>query len=222
MATACRANDTGECDGLTAAQRFTALSATLKLAAMTATTPSYLKHQFLIAMPHMADAHFAQTLIYLVEHNQDGAMGLIINRPSGLNLADVMEQLRPDVPCEPAIEDLPVYSGGPVQTDRGFVLHPASSQFQATLVLGELGVTTSQDVLFAIADGQGPRQHFIALGYAGWEAGQLEAELIENAWLSCPAQAHILFDLPAEQRLTAAAASLGVDLRLLSSQVGHA
>ncbi|MBA1276492.1 MULTISPECIES: YqgE/AlgH family protein [Pseudomonadaceae] len=183
---------------------------------------SYLKHHFLIAMPHMADPNFAQALIYLVEHNRDGAMGLIINRPSGLNLLDILEQLRPDEPADPASQQVTVFSGGPVQTDRGFVLHPADAQFQATLGLGQLGVTTSQDVLFSIADGYGPKQHFIALGYAGWEPGQLEAELIDNAWLSCPAQPHILFDLPYDQRLNAAAASLGVDLGLLSTQVGHA
>lgn len=189
---------------------------------MNATSPSYLKHHFLIAMPHMADPNFAQTLIYLIEHSEDGAMGLIVNRPSGLNLADVLEQLRPDGPVSSGTQNLPIFSGGPVQTDRGFVLHPSNVCFQATADLGELGVTTSQDVLFAIADGHGPRQHFIALGYAGWEPGQLEVELIENAWLSCPAQPHILFDMPADQRLAAAAASLGVDLTLLSSQVGHA
>lgn len=185
-------------------------------------TTSYLKHHFLIAMPHMADPNFAQTLIYLVEHNRDGAMGLIVNRPSGLNLLDILEQLRPDEPAAPASQQVTVFSGGPVQTDRGFVLHPADAQFQATLGLGQLGVTTSQDVLFSIADGYGPKQHFIALGYAGWEPGQLEAELIDNVWLSCPAQPHILFDLPYDQRLNAAAASLGVDLGLLSTQVGHA
>ncbi|MGE6528239.1 YqgE/AlgH family protein [Pseudomonas sp. NPDC077382] len=189
---------------------------------MNATSPSYLKHQFLIAMPHMADPNFAQTLIYLVEHNRDGAMGLIVNRPSGLNLGDILEQLRPEQPGNASSQHLTIFSGGPVQTDRGFVLHPADAQFQATLDLGQLGVTTSQDVLFAIADGYGPQQQFIALGYAGWEPGQLEAELADNAWLSCPAQPEILFDLPYEQRLTAAAASLGVDLRLLSNQVGHA
>jgi len=189
---------------------------------MNATSPSYLKHHFLIAMPHMADRSFAQSLIYLVEHNQDGAMGLIVNRPSGLNLADILEQLRPDHPNGTDSHHQTIFSGGPVQTDRGFVLHPADAQFQATLNLGPLGVTTSQDVLFAIADGYGPRQHLIALGYAGWEPGQLEAELAENAWLSCQAQPHILFDVPYDERLTAAAASLGVDLRLLSSQVGHA
>lgn len=189
---------------------------------MKATAPHYLKHHFLMAMPHMADPNFAQTLIYLVEHNRDGAMGLIVNRPSGLNLADILEQLRPGEPVIPACQHLPIFSGGPVQTDRGFVLHPADAQFQATLGLGELSVTTSQDVLFAIADGYGPSRHFIALGYAGWEPGQLEVELVENAWLSCPAQPHILFDLPHDQRLAAAAASLGVDLRHLSTQVGHA
>lgn len=189
---------------------------------MNATSPSYLKHHFLMAMPHMADPNFAQTLIYLIEHNREGAMGLVVNRPSGLNLADILEQLRPDEPVGLANHQVVVFSGGPVQTDRGFVLHPAGAQFQATLGLGELGVTTSQDVLFAIADGVGPKHYFIALGYAGWQPGQLEAELVDNVWLSCPAQPHILFDLPPEQRLTAAAASLGVDLDLLTTQVGHA
>lgn len=185
-------------------------------------TTSFLKHHFLIAMPHLADSHFAETLVYLVEHNRDGAMGLIVNRPSGLSLADILEQLRPDEPGGAHSQQVPIFAGGPVQTDRGFVLHPADAQFQATLDLGELGVTTSQDVLFAIADGYGPGRHLIALGYAGWEPGQLEAELIENAWLSCPAQPQILFDTPHDRRLAAAAASLGVDLRLISSQVGHA
>ncbi|EWC42159.1 YqgE/AlgH family protein [Pseudomonas stutzeri] len=189
---------------------------------MKTTAPSYLKHHFLIAMPQMADPNFAQTLIYLIEHGAEGAMGLIVNRPSGLNLADVLEQLRPDEPIPALCDSLPIFSGGPVQTDRGFVLHSPDQQFQATLSLGPLGMSTSQDVLFAIADGQGPRRHLVALGYAGWEAGQLEAELADNAWLSCPADTEILFDLPYDQRLHAAAASLGVDLRLLSTQVGHA
>lgn len=189
---------------------------------MKSTSPSYLKHHFLIAMPHMADPNFAQSLIYLIEHGPHGAMGLIVNRPSGLSLADVLEQLRPEQAVSTHCHGLTIYSGGPVQTDRGFVLHPPEQQFQATLLLGELGMSTSQDVLFAIADGHGPQRHLITLGYAGWDAGQLEAELADNTWLSCPADPHILFELPAEQRLQAAAASLGIDLRLLSSQVGHA
>ncbi|HSX90483.1 MAG TPA: YqgE/AlgH family protein [Pseudomonas sp.] len=183
---------------------------------------SYLSHHFLIAMPHMADPHFAQTVTYLIEHNAQGAMGLVINRPNGLNLADVLEQLRPDEPPPAACQKLQIFSGGPVQTDRGFVLHPAGPQFLATLDLGELGLSTSQDVLFAIADGTGPEKYLITLGYAGWEAGQLEAELADNAWLTCPADQRILFELPFEQRLEAAAAHLGVNLSLLTSQAGHA
>lgn len=184
--------------------------------------PSYLKHHFLIAMPHMADPNFAQTVTYLVEHNEQGAMGLVINRPSGLNLSDVLEQLRPDADVPARCHGLPIFSGGPVQTDRGFVLHPAGEVFQATLELGELALSTSQDVLFAIAEGHGPSKHLITLGYAGWEAGQLEHELVDNAWLTCPADSEILFELPAEQRLEAAAARLGVNLSLLTAQAGHA
>ncbi|RJG12461.1 YqgE/AlgH family protein [Pseudomonas cavernicola] len=185
-------------------------------------SPSYLKHHLLIAMPHMADPHFAQTVSYIVEHNAQGAMGLMINRPSGLSLADVLEQLRPDSPPPLRCQSLPIFSGGPVQTDRGFVLHPAGQQFQATLELGELALSTSQDALFAIADGTGPEKYLITLGYAGWEAGQLESELINNVWLTCPADPRILFDLPYDQRLNAAAERLGINLSLLTSQAGHA
>ena len=184
--------------------------------------PNYLKHHLLIAMPHMADPRFAQTVTYLIDHNEHGAMGLVINKPNGLNLADVLEQLRPDEEPPVLCQSLPIFTGGPVQTDRGFVLHPSGPQFQATLELGELGLSTSQDVLFAIADGAGPEKYLITLGYAGWEAGQLEAELADNAWLTCPADNAILFDLPFDQRLNAAAARLGVNLSLLTSQAGHA
>lgn len=184
--------------------------------------PSYLKHHFLIAMPHMADPNFAHSLIYLVDHNEQGAMGLVINQPNGLNLADVLEQLRPGRPVAEHCQHLQIMTGGPVQTDRGFVLHPAGQTFQATLDLGELGLSTSQDILFAIADHNGPDKYLIALGYAGWGPGQLESELADNAWLSCPADQAIIFDLPCEQRLHAAARHLGVDLALLARQAGHA
>ncbi|HSX71099.1 YqgE/AlgH family protein [Pseudomonas subflava] len=186
------------------------------------TAASYLKHHFLIAMPHMADPNFAQTVTYLVEHNEQGAMGLVINRANGLTLADVLEQLRPDETPPARCQALPILAGGPVQTDRGFVLHPTGHSFQATLELGELALSTSQDVLFAIADGSGPDKHLITLGYAGWEAGQLEAELADNAWLTCPADAAILFDTPLDGRLSAAAARLGINLSLLTAQAGHA
>lgn len=189
---------------------------------MNSTEPSYLKHHFLIAMPHMGDPHFAQTVIYLVEHNQHGAMGLVINRTSELTLADVLVQLRPGVEPDERCRQVPIFDGGPVHGERGFVLHPQGWSYQATLELGELALTTSQDVLLAIADGSGPDRHLIALGYSGWEAGQLEAELIDNAWLTCPANPAVLFDVAIDQRLQRAAAPLGIDLRLLSSQAGHA
>ena len=120
-------------------------------------SPSYLKHHFLIAMPQMRDPNFAQTVTYVVEHNAEGAMGLVINRPSGLSLADVIDQLEPDLQAIDACQHLPIFSGGPVQTERGFVLHPSGPQFQATSDLGSLGLSTSQDVLFAIAQGHGPQ-----------------------------------------------------------------
>lgn len=183
---------------------------------------SYLKHQFLIAMPHMVDPNFAQTLTYIVEHNANGAMGLVINRPQSLTLADVLEQLRPELPAPSHCEEIVIHTGGPVQTDRGFVLHPRGQIFQATVELGDLALSTSQDVLFSIADGYGPDQNVITLGYAGWDAGQLEAEFAANAWLNCPFDPAILFDVDSDQRLNAAAARLGVNLSLLTSQAGHA
>lgn len=181
-----------------------------------------LKHHFLIAMPHMDDPNFAQTLTYLVEHNDQGAMGLVVNRPSELNLADILEQLRPELTPDARCLQLPIFSGGPVQTDRGFVLHTRGNHYPASLELGELALTTSQDVLFDIADGRGPERQLIALGYAGWDAGQLESELASNTWLTCPADLQIIFETPPELRLQAAASQLGVNLSLLSSQAGHA
>ncbi|MGE7993655.1 YqgE/AlgH family protein [Pseudomonas sp. NPDC089554] len=185
-------------------------------------TPSYLKHQFLIAMPHMADPNFAQTLTYIVEHNANGAMGLVVNRPQELNLGDILEQLRPDDTPPASTLHVPIYQGGPVQTDRGFVLHSNECSFQATVALDGLSLSTSQDVLFAIAAGVGPKKSLITLGYAGWEAGQLEAELADNAWLNCAFDPEIIFGLASDLRLDAAAASLGINLSLLTSQAGHA
>ncbi|NBA96629.1 YqgE/AlgH family protein [Pseudomonas sp. R5(2019)] len=187
-------------------------------------SPSYLKHQFLIAMPHMADPNFAHTLTYIVEHTERGAMGLVVNRPQDLNLADILEQLRPNVDPPARCQGVPIYIGGPVQTDRGFVLHPTDPNhvYQATVDLGGLSLSTSQDILFAIADDIGPKQSLITLGYAGWEAGQLEAELADNVWLNCPFDAEIIFGTASDLRLNAAAKLLHVDLSLLTNQAGHA
>ena len=181
----------------------------------------YLSNHFLIAMPGLADPNFFHTVTFICEHDADGAMGIVINRPLDLNLADIITHM--DIQVTPETAQLPIFQGGPVQTERGFVLHAPLGDWEATLqVSDEIGVTASQDVLAAIAAGRGPKRSLIALGYAGWGAGQLEREIAENAWLSGPATAEILFDTPVEKRWAAAAALLGVDLNLLSSDTGHA
>lgn len=181
-----------------------------------------LSHQFLIAMPDLSDPAFFHTVTYVCSHTEEGAMGITINRPlPELHLSDVLYHMG----IKPSAEDamgVPVYLGGPVEPERGFVLHrPAGAWEGMRLGDGALGLSTSREILNAIAAGRGPEKMLIALGYAGWTAGQLEAEMAENAWLSCPADEHILFDLPATERWEAAAAKLGVDLTLLSHQAGH-
>lgn len=194
---------------------------------MKSISSSALTHHLLIAMPHLDDPNFAQTLVYVVEHSTTGGtMGLVVNRPNGITLADILEQLNPDQEPPALCHALPIYAGGPVQTERGFVLHPSSSEYSATMPLGTLSLTSSQDILQAIAEGRGPKDYLIALGYAGWDPGQLERELVENAWLTCSLEdetlADILFHQPDERRLEAAAQTLGIDLSLLSCQAGHA
>lgn len=180
-----------------------------------------LADHFLIAMPALQDRFFGQSLVYLFEHTQDGAMGLIVNQPTELTLADVLTQLQPDTEPPARTRSVPVYTGGPVQTDRGFVIHPPTQQYQSTTNLGALSITNSQDILHAIAGNGGPQQYLIALGYAGWGGGQLEDELKNNTWLSCPASHAILFDTPASDRRAAATASLGIQLSQLSHLAGH-
>lgn len=182
----------------------------------------YLDNQFLVAMPQLDGSEFNRSLIYLINHNAEGAMGLIVNQPKNLHLSDVLEQLKPDdlFPTEHLM--MPIYHGGPVEQERGFVLHPKGSQFEGTVELAEINITSSQDILFSIADNTGPHKSLIALGYAGWGAGQLEQEILDNAWLSCPFRADILFEMPVEQRLEAALGQLGVNFSSLSLQVGHA
>lgn len=181
-----------------------------------------LTNHFLIAMPGLADPNFYQTVTYVCAHNEDGAMGIIINRPLDLQLGDMLVHMEMEITDE-AVHRVPVYEGGPVQKERGFVLHEPGHEWDAMLrVSDELVVTTSRDVLAAVAKGEGPRHALVALGYAGWGAGQLEREIVDNAWLSGPADPQILFDLPSEQRWAASARLLGVDLNLLSSQAGHA
>ncbi|WP_462329710.1 YqgE/AlgH family protein [Thiohalocapsa halophila] len=181
-----------------------------------------LTNHFLIAMPGLNDPNFSRTVTYVCEHTEQGAMGIVINRPMDIKLGEVLEQL--DIaPSVAGVSDAQVFLGGPVQTDRGFVIHSGPSEYDSTLtVTPDLRVTTSKDVLEAIADGQGPAQCLVALGYAGWDGGQLEEELSANAWLSGPADAQILFSRPPGERWLAAAQLLGIDMNLLSGEAGHA
>ncbi|GAB4345898.1 MAG: YqgE/AlgH family protein [Gammaproteobacteria bacterium] len=183
---------------------------------------SYLTNHFLIAMPTLEDPNFARTVTYICEHNEEGAMGIVINRPLDLHLGDVLSHM--DLkPKGEQVAQQSVLLGGPVQRERGFVLHSPASDWDATLRINErIGVTTSRDILAAIAEGEGPEHALVALGYAGWAPGQLEQEMADNAWLSGPADYEILFELPFHARWEAAALSLGVDLHTLSDEVGHA
>lgn len=179
-------------------------------------------NQFLIAMPALADPNFSQTVTYICEHSPSGALGIVINRMLELDLGIVLEHMK-IASAAPEVTELPVFMGGPVQTERGFVLHRPLGSWNSTVrVTDEMGVTTSRDILEAMAEHRGPAKVLVALGYAGWGPGQLEAEMAQNAWLNGPADPQIIFDTPVEKRWEAAAALMGVDVRLISSSVGHA
>ena len=181
-----------------------------------------LTHHFLIAMPSMVDTNFAKSLTYICEHNEQGALGVVINRPIEMTLKSLFEQI--DIPLRDDTRSrLPVYFGGPVQVDRGFVLHRPPGDWESTLSINaQIGLTTSRDILQAVGEGRGPQQLLVSLGYAGWAPGQLEQELSQNAWLTVGANLDVIFELPAEQRLSAAMSLLGIDMAQLSDDVGHA
>jgi putative transcriptional regulator len=181
-----------------------------------------LTGHFLIAMPAMEDIYFANTLVYICEHNERGALGLIVNRPIDLNLAGLFEKI--NIKLEQGnLARMPVYFGGPVQLDRGFVLHRPIGGWQSTLSINEeVGLTSSRDVLAAVAATGQPAEIIVTLGYSGWDAGQLENELAQNSWLTMPAKAGILFDLPPEERLPAAMQNFGISFTQLSGVAGHA
>jgi putative transcriptional regulator len=181
-----------------------------------------LQDHFLIAMPAMGDPNFNETVTYVCKHDEEGALGIIVNRPSDMLLDEVFRQLSLE-PVDPRLNDIPVLAGGPVRRDRGFVLHRSAEKYDSTLeTAGGIKVTVSQDILSAIARGEGPDPVLVALGYAGWDSGQLEAELAANAWLSVPADQAVLFETPFEQRWSAAAGLIGVDIHQLASYAGHA
>ena len=183
---------------------------------------AFLADHFLVAMPALDDPNFERSVTLLCQHDDGGAMGLVVNRASEFTLGDLLEQLK--IPGAPeALAAQAVLAGGPVQPERGFVLHDDPRPWASTFRFGRgLAVTTSRDILEAMARGDGPVHAIVALGYAGWDAGQLEDELAANSWLTVPAEQAILFATPMEQRWQAAARALGVDLSRLADYAGHA
>ncbi len=184
-----------------------------------------LTNQFLMAMPGMGDDTFSGAVVYLCEHTENGALGLVINKPIAIKLRNLFEKVELNLDSE-QLGEQPVYFGGPVQTERGFVLHEEIANqppYNSTLrIPGGLAMTTSKDVLEALASGAGPKRLLVTLGYSGWAAGQLEDELGRNGWLTVEASPEIIFDTPIELRYERAVALLGFDPRMLSQDAGHA
>ncbi len=202
----------------------------------------YLTNQFLIAMPNLLDPSFFHSVTYICEHNENGAMGVIINQPMELTMGELMEQMGETAPAH-LRDKKTIYQGGPVSVERGFVLHRPLGQWESTLpVTDEIGLTASNDIIAAMADNSSrnlpespdesprepphertaPKDYLITLGYAGWDAGQLEAEILENSWLSCGASPEVLFHTKPELRWEAAASLIGVNIHQLTGESGHA
>lgn len=181
----------------------------------------FLKNQFLVAMPGMQDETFNHTVSLLCEHNDKGAVALVINRPTDLALSAMLEQM--GLSHDGIGDDPPIYWGGPVQPERGFVVHREPGGWESCLhVQDDLYITTSRDILSAIGSGRGPRDYLVTLGYAGWSAGQLEDEILHNSWLNTPVDGDVLFALPPRERWQAATRLLGVDVTQLTGAAGHA
>lgn len=191
-------------------------------AVMTLETANFT-HQCLIAMPAMADPRFAHSLTYIIKHDDDGAVGLVVNKPLELPLTQLLSEISTPLTVPLRHPEQKVLFGGPVNTQMGFVLHRDQGRWSSTLSISDgIYVTSSRDILDAIAQGQGPEDYLVVLGYAGWEAGQLEQEMADNAWLNCPADAELLFELPLEARWQAGIQRLGIDPAFLSAEAGHA
>lgn len=186
-------------------------------------TMTSLANQFLIAMPSLDESYFGRTIIYLCEHDDEGAMGLVINKPTELSIAKVLSELNLVDEEEEHLTEQQVMSGGPVQTDRGFILHNDDKQWSSSLKLDEqITVTTSKDILAQLHTEQGPQKFIMTLGYAGWSAGQLEQELADNSWLTLEADPELLFNTPTEQCWDKALEKLGISVDQLSLMSGHA
>ncbi|MEP6907860.1 MAG: YqgE/AlgH family protein [Pseudoxanthomonas sp.] len=185
-------------------------------------TPTSFSNQLLIALPALDDPHFARGVALICQHDDDGAMGVMVNRASEYTLGEVLAQMNLEA-RDPALANQIVLSGGPVHPERGFVLHDGDRQWDSTLTIGGgLALTTSRDILEALAEGDGPEHIVVALGCAGWGAGQLEFELGENSWLTAPADNELLFALPLDQRWQAAGGRLGIDITRVTDYSGHA
>ena len=192
-----------------------------------------LTKQLLIAMPRMADPNFSRTVTLICEHSLQGAMGIVVNQPTTMFVDELLSSYINGELDDSSHRDSntqyslathePVYAGGPVHIDRGFILHDSDQQWQSTQIIdNDLNLTTSEDILIDIAQGKGPTNSLIALGYAGWGAGQLEQELADNSWLTVPYEADIIFNVPIEKRWQSAAMKIGIDVNLISNQAGHA
>jgi len=181
------------------------------------------KNQLLIAMPNLVDPKFFHGVTFVCQHNSEGALGLVINHPMQMTLGDILEQMDIAV-ADDKVAGIPIFSGGPVQQERGFVLHQSSDKsWESSIAVSDtLSLTTSRDILKAIAAGEGPNKFLITLGYAGWGVDQLETEMKSNAWLSTQYDEGVVFDTPISQRWIAAANKMGLDINLLTSQAGHA
>ena len=194
-----------------------------------ARAPVNFTNQFLIAMPSLREGTFAGTVVYLCEHTDKGALGLVINKPIDIKLKNLFEKV--DLSLDrPELAESPVDFGGPVQTERGFVLHESldgdageGGHYNSSLrIPGGLEMTTSKDVLEALSNGAGPKKVLVTLGYSGWGAGQLEDEMSRNGWINVGAERDIIFDTPVEQRYDKALSLLGIDANMLSGEAGHA
>jgi len=182
---------------------------------------TYLNNQFIVAMPALADPNFFHTVTYLCQHNEEGALGIIINRPAEMKFGEICEQMHISYNSD-TLDEITVFIGGPVQSGRGFVLHTTGREWEVTMAVSEtISLTTSRDIIEAIATDQGPEQYLVALGYAGWGIGQLEQEMLDNTWLHTPSGNHIIFDTPIDKRWQAAGGLLGIDINQLTTPAGH-
>lgn len=184
---------------------------------------SYFENHFLIAMPSLDDPYFSRSLTYICEHNDKGAMGIVINQPVGMNLKQLLSQAAEDAIVLPEKEEQIIMAGGPVSQDRGFILHTSREGYSSSMsVTSEVMVTTSKDILPQLGDGSGPQKNIVALGYAGWTAGQLEEEIQHNSWLTIEADLDLLFEVPIHKKWQTAVNKLGIDVWQLGPDVGHA